>query len=187
MSGCDKAICLFSLLFLIQIRVWEISERERKRERASASVQCPQCSGLSAVIYLANRALCGSATADQPSAHCRVKGERLIQWRTSRLLLLESRLVLKLRAAGGWKCRKIILSLPMCSSWVRGAFMTTDFIFIFSYLHSSRKIDSEGFRPMVEKGRAEMEDHRTYFHSHCPSVIKCLDWDQQNASTDTQK
>lgn len=112
--------------------------------------------------------------------------ERLIQWRTSRLLLLESRLVLKLRAAGGWKCRKIILSLPVCSSWVRGAFMTTDFIFIFSYLLSSREIDSEGFRPMVEKGRAEMEDHRTYFHSHCPSVIKCLDWDQQKASTVTQ-
>ncbi len=53
---------------MIQIWVREISERKRKRERASVSVHCPQRIMLSAVIYLAYRALCGSVTADQLSA-----------------------------------------------------------------------------------------------------------------------
>ncbi len=56
--------------------------------------------------------------------HSRVKG-RAHYRRTSCVLLLESRLrfgLFELRAAGGWKCRKMILSLAVWS-WVRGAFM----------------------------------------------------------------
>ncbi len=83
--------------------------------------------------------------------HSRVKG-RAHYRRTSCVLLLESRLrfgLFELRAAGGWKCRKMILSLAVWS-WVRRAFMVTDFIFILSYLNSCRVIDTEGFRPRGE-------------------------------------
>lgn len=88
MSGCDKAICLFSLLFLIQIWVRKISQR--KIEEASASVHCSQRGELSDVIYPASGLACGPATADQPRAqgltaerHVGLK-ERLIQPRACR-------------------------------------------------------------------------------------------------------
>ncbi len=95
--------------------------------------------------------------------HSRVKG-RAHNWRTSCVLLLESRLrfgLFELRAAGGWKSRKMIISLAVWS-WVRGAFMATDFIFIFSYLHSCRVIDTEGFRP---RGEGEGRDGLNSTHT----------------------